>query len=47
MRLQKHSCIDINKVIHRNTDLALIPIQIKDLTLFLLKHLNKPPQLNA
>jgi hypothetical protein len=47
MRLESHSSVDINKVIHKNTELSVIPIEINDLRPFLPKHLSKPPQLTA
>ncbi len=47
MRLRSRSGVDINKVIHRNAELTLNPIEINDLKRFLVNHLNKTPQLTA
>jgi hypothetical protein len=47
MRLERRSTADINKVIHKNTELSVNPIEINDLRPSLPKHLSKPPQLTA
>jgi hypothetical protein len=47
MRLGSNSTVDINKVIHKNTELPLNRIEINDLKAFLPKHLSKSPQLTA